>query len=61
MSTIIIISPKDPRAGSGGRSSVQTFDANHVDGARTSDLLRAVAEQLDFDEAVAAPCEKSEN
>lgn len=44
MSTIIIITPpKKPNR----QANVQEFGADYVDGARTSDILRAVADQMD--------------
>lgn len=47
MSTIIIITPpKRPNR----QASVQEFGAEYVDGARTSDILRAVADQMDAQE-----------
>jgi len=47
MSTIIIITPpKRPNR----QASVQEFGAEYVEGARTSDILRAVAEQMDAQE-----------
>lgn len=47
MSTIIIITPpkKENRVG-----NVQTFGAEYIEGARTSDILRAVADQMDQQE-----------
>lgn len=50
MSTIIIITPpkKENRA-----PGVQEFHAEHIEGARTSDLLRAVADQMDAQEELA--------
>lgn len=47
MSTIIIITPpkKENRV-----PGVQEFHAEHIEGARTSDLLRAVADQMDAQE-----------
>lgn len=47
MSTIIIITPpKRPNRQVG----VQEFGAEYVEGARTSDILRAVADQMDAQE-----------
>lgn len=47
MSTIIIITPpKRPKR----QSEVQEFGAEYVEGARTSDILRAVADQMDQQE-----------
>ncbi len=44
MSTIIIITPpKRPNRQAG----IQEFNAEHIEGARTSDILRAVADQMD--------------
>lgn len=44
MSTIIIITPpKRPNRQAG----IQEFNAEHIEGARTSDILRAVAQQMD--------------
>lgn len=44
MSTIIIITPPKKENRTAG---VQEFTANHIDGARTSDILRAVADEMD--------------
>lgn len=44
MSTIIIITPPKKENRTPG---VQEFHAEHIDGARTSDILRAVADQMD--------------
>ncbi len=47
MSTIIIITPpKRPNR----KAEVQEFNAEHIEGARTSDILRAVADQMDEQE-----------
>lgn len=47
MSTIIVITPpKRPNRQAG----VQEFNAEHIEGARTSDILRAVADQMDSQE-----------
>lgn len=47
MSTIIIITPpKRPNR----QASVQEFGAEYVEGARTSDILRSVADQMDAQE-----------
>ncbi len=47
MSTIIIITPpKRPNR----QTNVQEFGAEYVEGARTSDILRAVADQMDAQE-----------
>ncbi len=47
MSTIIIITPpKRPNRQAG----IQEFNAEHIEGARTSDILRAVADQMDSQE-----------
>lgn len=47
MSTIIIITPPKRPA---RQANVQEFGAEYVEGARTSDILRAVAEQMDAQE-----------
>lgn len=44
MSTIIIVTP--PKKENQQRS-IQEYSANHVEGARTSDILREVADQMD--------------
>lgn len=52
MSTIVIISPKKPPQQA---NRVATFNAEHIEGARVSDILREVANQMDQAE------EESEN
>ncbi len=47
MSTIIIITPPKRPA---RQAQVQEFGAEYVEGARTSDILRAVADQMDQQE-----------
>lgn len=47
MSTIIIITP--PKKENQARG-VQEFHAEHIEGARTSDILRSVADQMDAQE-----------
>lgn len=47
MSTIIIITPPKRE---NRQAQVQKFGAEHVEGARTSDILRAVADQMDQQE-----------
>lgn len=47
MSTIIIITPPKRPARIAG---VQEFHAEHIEGARTSDILRSVADQMDAKE-----------
>ncbi len=47
MSTIIIISPPKRQ---NRQADVQEFNAEHIEGARTSDILRAVADQMDSQE-----------
>lgn len=47
MSTIIIITPPKRE---NRQAQVQQFGAEYVEGARTSDILRAVADQMDQQE-----------
>lgn len=47
MSTIIIITPPKRE---NRQAQVQEFGAEYVEGARTSDILRAVADQMDQQE-----------